>query len=169
MPGYMICYTNKYKIPFFIDDDDYYIVRDRMWYCDSHGYVATNINKKGVKLHRIINKTPKGMFTDHIDGNTRNNRKNNLRTCTSSQNQRNRKPQKGTSKYKGVDWHKRDKRWRVRIQFNGKGIYVGNFKVEIEAVLAYNAKALELFGEYALLNKLEVKSDESKIQSCCVE
>lgn len=91
---------------------------------------------------------------DHIDGNRANNLLSNLRVCSGSQNQGNRKKQKTktTSKHKGVYYSNRDKRWLSRIAINKKKIHLGCFKTEDEAGIAYNNKAKELFGEFARLN-----------------
>lgn len=104
-------------------------------------------------MHREIMDVPKHLVCDHINHNGLDNRKNNLRTCTRQQNTHNQKPRKkGTSKYKGVDWNKRQKKWRARIYYRGKCHYLGYFNNEIDAALTYDKKAKELFGEFACLN-----------------
>ena len=113
-------------------------------------------------MHRVINDTPKILGTDHIDGNPLNNQKSNLRNATKSQNGMNRKSNRNSSsKYKGISWNKQNKKWRGEIQKNKKRYGLGYFKSEIEAARAYNKKALELFGEYARLNKFERGNTES--------
>jgi len=91
---------------------------------------------------------------DHKDRSIFNNRKSNLREATFSQNAANRGKQRGkySSLFKGVNYHKRDELWHSRIMFQGKPIHLGCFENEIDAALAYNKKALELFGEFAVLN-----------------
>ena len=102
---------------------------------------------------------PAGMQIDHINGNGLDNRKVNLRLCNSSQNQRNaRKRKSGTSRFKGVDWHKESKKWRARICVNRKRIHIGRYKSEFEAAQAYDKKAIELFGEFASLNFPSLKT-----------
>ena len=88
------------------------------------------------------------MFIDHIDGNKANNRLSNLRLATCSQNTCNQKKskRKTTSQYKGV--YRRGNRWGAYC--NNKRI--GSFSTEAEAAIAYNTKAVELYGEYACLN-----------------
>lgn len=141
-----------------IDDDDFDYISKYSWRL--RGYYASRSTRKGGKgcktilMHREINKTPKGMYTDHINGNKLDNRKNNLRTVTASQNEMNKKPSLGSSQYKGVCWDKSRKRWRASITFNGKQKRLGDFKIEKEAAKAYNSKAIELFGEYAFLNRI---------------
>jgi AP2-like factor (euAP2 lineage) len=106
--------------------------------------------------HLIMGKPKKGMVTDHIEHNGLDNRKENLRFVTPAQNMQNRGPNKNaSSQYKGVGWFKRDKKWKVHIKHNGKQFHIGCFTCEKEAALAYNKKALELWGaEYALLNEV---------------
>ena len=103
-------------------------------------------------MHREIMHAPKGMVVDHIDGNSLNNRRSNLRLCTVSQNHQNRRRTYGSSKYKGAWWDKRRNKWVAAITFKGKYIYLGFFDNEIDAGKAYDRKAAELFGEFAYLN-----------------
>ncbi len=104
-------------------------------------------------MHRLIMNAPAGLVVDHIDGNSLNNRKTNLRICTQAQNIHNSRPRRNrSSKYKGVFWNKVNKKWSVSIRKGDKRIYLGGFDDEIEAALAYDRKAEELFGEFAYLN-----------------
>jgi hypothetical protein len=104
-------------------------------------------------IHQLIMNTPKGMETDHINGKPLDNRKENLRICTRAENGRNRGyPKNNTSGFKGVYWHKGGKKWCAQIAHNKKRIYIGCFKDKEEAARAYDAKAKELFGEFARLN-----------------
>ena len=92
---------------------------------------------------------------DHIDRNPLNNHISNLRWVTNGENGRNKLSRKGSSKYKGVYFHKKRKKWEVQIQLNNKRQYLGSFDCEKEAAQAYNDKAKEIFGEFALLNDIE--------------
>ncbi|MBN1124206.1 MAG: HNH endonuclease [Sedimentisphaerales bacterium] len=103
-------------------------------------------------MHRLIARPPDGMVVDHIDHNGLNNTRANLRVCTPQQNSRNRRSQSGRSKYKGISYDKRYKRWKARIRFQNKYIHIGTFRDEARAARAYDAKAAELFGEFACLN-----------------
>ena len=79
----------------------------------------------------------------------------NLRVCTDSQNQSNRRPRDGaTSRYKGVSWDAETQKWRAFIYANKKRIFIGRFLTELEAASAYNAAALKYFGEFARINVL---------------
>jgi hypothetical protein len=92
---------------------------------------------------------------DHINGNSLDNRKQNLRICTRQQNICNAK--KGvdcTSQYIGVSWDKSRNLWRVAIMFSRRSIYLGRFKIERDAATAYNEAAAKLFGEFARLNNV---------------
>jgi len=149
----MICHTRKHKIPFLIDEEDYDVVKKYTWGISTYGYVYTKVNRtKTLFLHRMIMNAPSGMEVDHINRDTLNNHRDNLRICTRAQNQQNCKSRGGTSKYKGVCWENRRNTWRTTIKFNGKQIHIGEFMDEIEAAKAYNGKAIEFFGEFARLN-----------------
>jgi ribosomal protein L24E len=85
------------------------------------------ITSSDIRLHRLIMGCPKGMVIDHIDGNGLNNRKSNLRICTHAQNCQNlhgANSRNITSGIRGISWHKRDKRWRVRVSHK----YIGEYK-----------------------------------------
>ncbi len=107
-----------------------------------------------ILLHRLIlGKPSKGMVTDHINHNGLDNRKENLRFATRGQNQQNRRAGKNSSsQYLGVSWLAKHQLWQVMIKHNGKRYYLGSFRCEHQAALAYNKKAIELHGEFANLN-----------------
>lgn len=145
----------------FIDKDDYDLVKSYRWCAFKGGntfYVSTNIRKADSKwttlsMHRLITKAPKGMEVDHEDHNGCNNRRGNLRVCTSQQNQMGSKRKKnGGSKYKSVSWHKGTKKWQTHIRINGKINHLGLFHSEIEAALAYDEASRKHFKGYAYLN-----------------
>lgn len=104
-------------------------------------------------MHRVISRARGGEDVDHINGNGLDNRIENLRVCSRTQNNGNRrKIAKKSSKYKGVHFDKQTNKWRAEITHEGKRIRLGRFKTEKEAVNAYYQKAKELFKEYALLS-----------------
>jgi len=107
----------------------------------------------------LIAKTPGDLYTDHIDGDTLNNKKSNLRNVTKGQNAKNaRKKKSAASKYKGVSYFKRDKdlvgKWIARIQVEGKTKRLGYFNSETAAAIAYNDAAKKYHKEYAVLNEV---------------
>ena len=99
-------------------------------------------------------KCPKNTVVDHINHNTLDNRKCNLRICTHQESMMNSESRIGRSKYKGV-WFSKDKnKWVAELRKNNKKIHIGYFKNEKEAAKAYNKLAIELFGQYVHLNKI---------------
>jgi hypothetical protein len=147
-----------------VDEEDYDYLMQWKWYASPDGRATRKIalgkvGKVGkfqrVFMHRLINKTPEGMHTDHINGDPLDNRKLNLRNCNPQQNARNRKSYIGSkSRFKGVSWHKRQKAWVAYICVNYKTSHLGTFKTEEDAAIAYNFAALDHFGEFAKLNSV---------------
>lgn len=108
---------------------------------------------KILSMHRVVTSAPSGMFIDHINKNTLDNRKANLRVCTNSENQRNRgKPKNNKSGFKGVSFSKDTFKWRADIMLNKKQICLGYFSDLHEAARAYDSAALEIHGAFARLN-----------------
>jgi len=122
--------------------------------CDNgRGYLVTGINGKTYKVHRVIFLMHKGYLPktlDHINGDRSDNRLENLRAVTRSQNQHNRKLNKNnTSGFKGVSWDTRRKTWRAYICLEGKRIYLGLFKTPEEADAVVRKAREELHGSFA--------------------
>jgi len=138
-----------------IDDRDYDVVSQYRWYVHSTGcaYGKALRNRIPVRMHRLIMNPPSDMFIDHIDHNRLNNQRSNLRICTREQNQANSFPKAGTSRFKGIYFDKKYNVWRAQITMNRKKIYLGAFENETDAAEAYDKKAIELKGEFALTNK----------------
>lgn len=106
---------------------------------------------KQIYMHRLLANAPPGMDVDHIDGNTLNNRKSNLRLCTRSQNLSNTKrhADKTHDLPKGIEYRgNRTNKYSARICHNGVRYCLGSFYTIEEASEAYNKKALELFKEF---------------------
>lgn len=122
------------------------------------GYYSLVINGKRYYNHRLIYLYHYGFlpkYIDHIDNDKSNNLIENLRSVTQSQNLMNSKSAKNSSsKYKGVYYHKKAKKWVAQIHIDGKLKYLGIFKSEIDAALTYNKVAIEYFDEYAYLNNI---------------
>lgn len=141
-----------------IDDEDYERVISKKWHLQPNGYAYRAQKYKnsrkcyGIYMHRFIMNAEKGQSVDHINGNRLDNRKENLRFCTYSQNHMNRKKSEGRhSKYKGVTKNKNS--WQAQIRKDSKSLYLGMFKTEEEAAKKYNEVAREMFGEFAKLNE----------------
>lgn len=103
-----------------------------------------------VRLSRLLLNAPRGMEVDHISGNTLDNRKANLRVCTRTENARNTSSHSDSAcPYKGCSYDKRSRKWHAQICANRTYYHLGYFHVPEAAAEAYNAKARELFGEFA--------------------
>ena len=107
-----------------------------------------------VHLHRLITNAQPGEIIDHVDRDTLNCRRSSLRRATRQQNNWNAGPARyqTTSKYKGVCLCRRSRRFIAQLRHDGKRIRIGYLDTEEDAARAYNAKAAELFGEFAYLN-----------------
>lgn len=144
-----------------VDDNLFEELKLLHWYSHSMGYAVRGIYNPTKKrndfemMQNYIMKPPKGFWVDHINRNRLDNRKENLRICTASQNGQNKEQDRGNSGYRGVSYkndQKRNKAWRAYIKKNGKQIFIGHFTSPKEAAKAYDKKAKEIFGQFARLN-----------------
>lgn len=129
-----------------VDDKDYGFLNQWKWHYSS-GYARRHkpraISAAGYfYMHQVINHTPQGQDTDHINGNKLDNRKQNLRTVTRSENMLNTGKRTfsrfiPTSKFVGVRFISRLQKWQAKITVNYKPIHLGLFQSEKEAALAY--------------------------------
>lgn len=120
-------------------------------------YALAWVNGEQVLMHRLIMDAPAGMVVDHINGDTLDNRRKNLRLATTAQNNRNRRPSKFhtlTSPYKGVSYHVASGLWAAQISVEKEVIWLGTFATQWEAAKAYNNAAVEHFGRWAQLNRI---------------
>jgi hypothetical protein len=141
-----------------VDKDDYEFLSSWKWHVVmSRGPYACRCwpKDKLVYMAREI----LGLFpgdprmADHINHNTLDNRRSNLRIVTCAQNNRNTLTRKdNTSGCRGVTWHKPLRKWRVQIGVNGKKLHVGVYVDLKDAALAYDEAARRLFGEFAQTN-----------------
>ena len=145
-----------------VDNDDYEKLSKHKWYCRLPSGYAIRCEQDPVAkktiwffMHRDVLSPEKGHEIDHINGNKIDNRKSNLRQVTRSQNNQNSKPRtNGSSKYKGVSFHKASQLWIAEITRDGNKRRLGYFETERQAAIAYNNAAADLFGEYARLNEI---------------
>lgn len=142
-----------------VDDHDFEWLSSYRWYahCNRGGHVyarrATDITGRTYFMHRELTGPDPGEDVDHANGNSLDNRRSNLRIATRQQNNWNRRPQRGSSSpYVGVSWAKDRGLWVAAIERNDRKIWIGSFESAEEAARAYDAKALELRGEFACLN-----------------
>ncbi len=143
-----------------VDADDYERLMQYKWCCNN-SYAArrskkSENTKRGiVYMHRLINQTPEGLDTDHINGNKLDNRKVNLRAVSRRENALNSAPRKNkASSYKGVwlDNSKPNRLWRCGIRHFGKMIYFGRYSTEEEARDVYEQKSIKYSGEFKYNN-----------------
>lgn len=140
-----------------VDNSDFEYLNQFIWYIRGLNYAGrvewkNNISKT-ILMHREIMKAKPGELLDHVNKDTLDNRKKNLRFCSRSTNAMNCKIHKhNTSGYKGVS--KFNNKWRAYIVKNNKQIYIGLFESKEKAAKAYNKKAKELFKEFASINKI---------------
>jgi len=150
---YGIGYTFKGE-KFFFDLEDYDKIKSYCWWKDIGGYITTKINKKLIRMHRLIMNCPKNMDVDHIFHNTYDNRKEFLRIVTESQNNMNVSlKSNNTSGVTGVSWHTRDEKWIVQINIDGKQIHLGYFDDFNEAVRIRKDAEIKYYGEYRCKEK----------------
>lgn len=134
-----------------VDIEDAWVAKYN-WH-NHYGYAQARVNKKMVRLHRLLLQPPDHMSVDHKDGDSLNNRRSNLRVCTPSENTYNAKLSvSNTSGYKGVYFQKSLGKYVARI--GREGTYLGVFTSVVEAAKVYNEHAKKRYGEFARLNPL---------------
>lgn len=149
-----------------VDDEDYEALAQHKWHAHRRSggaLYAARTTSRSVKprrliyMHREVTGARKGQAVDHRNHNGLDNRRENLRVCDTRQNAGNmRKLRKATSQYKGVWFDFSRGKWEAMIRGpggSGPRRFLGRFATEAEAAAAYDKAALEVFGEFALLNK----------------
>jgi hypothetical protein len=158
--------TNKYSLIIdfaFVSKSDFDEVNKYKWFKTPDGYAVKSYNQETASLmHRYILGKPDDCYMiDHIDNNKLNNRRENLRFVTSSENNQNRsKKLNTTSKYIGIYFTKN--KWRAQCATNCTRKYLGAFENEIDAAKRYDTYVYLKFGSDAKTNNL-IKYDEIKI------
>lgn len=145
-----------------VDEDDYDFLMQWKWYLSNRGYATRDVVHKWrnprivqkIAMHKVIMKSDDRQWIDHINRNSLDNRKSNLRFCTQAQNVMNVGiyKNKKSSKFKGVFRRGEGGTYRAIIGFKRKIINLGTFENEIDAAKAYNDAAKKYFGEFANLN-----------------
>jgi hypothetical protein len=142
-----------------VDEDDYSELSKFKWFVMSNGYAARSCwlkeegRSESVLMHRQIMDVQPGLMVDHINMNILDNRKENLRIATRSENMVNSKKRiSGKNPYKGVHWSKQHSKWKVEITKDYKNNFIGLFEDPETAARAYDATAVKFFGDFALLN-----------------
>lgn len=149
-----------------VDDADFERVNQFFWQCHVTGsgacyaqrLIGVGKNRVVSLMHRFVLDAPEGTMLDHRDGNGLNNQRSNLRLCPSHTLNNANHPVRRDSRtgYKGVALllHGRHKNriFQARLKAYGRFYFLGNYATPEEAAHAYDAKAKEIFGEYARLN-----------------
>lgn len=145
-----------------VDDEWYPILSKWSWHLTCKGYVERSVRPGfGIMMHRVVNMTPMGLWTDHINGNKLDNRSANLRECSNSENSQSRRRKvPSSSGFRGVSV-KPNGKFEAAITINYKKTYIGFFGSAEEAARAYDKKAIELHRSFAGLNFPEnTRADE---------
>jgi hypothetical protein len=147
-----------------VDDEDYEWISQYKWTWVEvrkgyPGYAVRNIGTfkktKHQSMHRLIMGNPKGKVVDHINGNSLDNRRSNLRIITDRQNLLRAPRKKSTnasSRYKGVVKPAGRKRWAMQVWRDGTLYRVGGFDTEHHAALARDLWAIDLHGDLVYTN-----------------
>ena len=143
-----------------VDDEDFAMLNQWVWhvrgqknvlYAARSGRVSEG--EKYFQMHEMLIERKAGMVIDHINGDGLDNRKSNLRLCTNQENTRNRGANKNNKiGYKGVSFLNKFQKYLAQISVRRRNYYLGLHEDPAEAARAYDAKARELFGDFAYLN-----------------
>jgi hypothetical protein len=146
-----------------VDDEDFERVSHGKWYASwcshTNSYRAARfVVEKGkrhfIYMHREVIGASALELVDHINHDTLDNRRANLRLCNRRQNQANqRMVSTNTSGFKGVSLDKRNNKWRARIRVDGKTRHISMHNEAVCAAASYDAVAVQIFGDFALTNK----------------
>lgn len=148
---------------FIVDEDRYNELKMFRWKPGKDGYAQAKSKRVWIKMHRIVIGAKEGEIVDHINGNVKDNRYENLRIVDHYQNSANRRRvEGGTSQYKGVYRYTQKVKkenmiyeytyWWAKLKKEGKVVYRQRFNTEFEAAKAYDEQAIKWHGEYARLN-----------------
>lgn len=148
-----------------VDDNLYHDLNKRNWYISVNAYATTSIKRVNVYMHRLITNAKKGDIVDHINRDELDNRKENLRIVTQSENTRNSKiSKKNKSGHKGVSLQVMKKEdgkkytyWQAQISIDGRNQTIGLYKDKLEAANAYIEKSKELGLKVGEVIRKEIK------------
>lgn len=147
-----------------VDFDDYAWLSQMRWVAvkmnngrQTYAYRSGRFSGTAPMARIIMGVTEKWKQVDHINHDTLDNRRENLRVCEAWENSRNARKavEEGLySKYKGVGKKHRGKttRWNAQLGIHGYQIHLGYFHKEEDAARAYDEAARKFFGEFACLN-----------------
>lgn len=158
---HVIGYTTKGE-KFYIDKEDLNKIKPYTWSINDNGYLRANIKGKNIRMHRFILDLvdyDKNLIIDHINHNTYDNRKINLRIATSTQNTCNTSLRRNNkSGVTGVSWDNRCKKWEAKISIKKKYTHIGYFENFDDAVKARKEAEEKYYKEYSYDNSMKLSS-----------
>ncbi|MEZ4614395.1 MAG: AP2 domain-containing protein [Caldilineaceae bacterium] len=139
-----------------MDDEDYERVRQHGWgYTEKTGHISGTIGNKSILLHHFIlgKRPPAKHSVIHINYDLLDFRRRNLALVSHNLACQRQPPKKGgSSRYKGVTWHRKGRIWTSALTIDARPLHLGCFDTEEEAATAYDKAAREHYGTYARLN-----------------
>lgn len=139
-----------------VDANDLPLVSGYAWHITSNGrhqYAQTCVGRQRVKMHRLLTNAPSGLVVDHINGNSLDNRRENLRVVTSAVNSRNRTKADKDNRSGFLGVSKNRKGWRARLTIDGQAVHLGTFSTPEEASSARRQAELSAFGEHCAAHR----------------
>lgn len=139
-----------------VDDGDLTWLSKWKWYAyrdpRSPSLFYARKNTSPSTMHGLILPCPPGFVPDHKNGNGLDNRRENLRLASFSQNAMNKRITPGVSGFRGVSFSRHRQKWQAKIRAEGKHYHLGYFSSAVAAAEAYDARAVSLHGAFACLN-----------------
>lgn len=139
-----------------IDTADLPLVREHRWSLNPNGYAVARMGGRVIAMHAVL--IPDAVVRDHINGDTLDNRRENLRGCLPRENSRNSAATRGRALFKGVSATAAG-RYRARLMLNRREVWLGSYATPEDAARAYDAGARRLFGEFARVNFATSRDD----------
>lgn len=156
---YGVGFTNNNE-NFYFDLEDYDKIKKYCWYKDKDGYIVNKTDDEMIRMHRLILNADNEQVVDHINHHKEDNRKCNIRLCTTKENNRNIGVQKNnTSGLTGIIYDEKYNCWRVSITVDYKKINIGTFANKQDAVNARLEAEKEYFGEYSYSSSSKLASN----------
>ena len=139
---------------FLFDKSDYDLIRKYTWHTNDFGYLLTRYKNKTYRMHRLILglEHTDDAVVDHANHNTLDNRRQNLRVCTNSQNAMNKEtPTNNTTGHIGVSKSKKNGKYRAYIVKDGKTYSLGEYEQYEDAVSARESAEKQYYNEFAII------------------